>query len=306
MNLLLLLLYYIPSSTDTTHQLKNPTKIEDLDEDTQRDLRRQLKRNLDGLILRYASFGVSLYEAVKATGVTLEAFRHFLLSLSLYADDYGDERPRLLDHLKDQIYEADSIIRIFQLLTTDCCSFIDVDIYQFIIQEYNVDTSSDEDLQYSKYLKSYLMKHKISEFKMIRPRLHMVFSESEELIVKFNTDVTSSMTMVLEHKSAIAGILGLKSPAAMHLISVKEGCVLATFSIQSMVAEKVFARGLSAKQEADFRASSVLWLKCGDYELEEIHHKAHHRGIVQLINKSCTYCSNLWWLFSTDTEPLVS
>ena len=259
--------------------------MEDLDPDTLRDLRRQLKRNYKQITARYASFGVSLRKAVTATGVTLNDFRHFLLGLSPYVDDYGDERPRLLDHVKAEIKMADSIIGIFIVLTTECCSFMDVDIFQSIIDEYEIDTNSDVKLQYSEHLKSYLLNHKISEFIMINPKLNR-FKNSDELVLKFNTDLSSSITKVLDLKSAIADILELKSSASLQLLSIKEGCVVVTFSILSTVAESIFARGLTAKQEADIRALSVLWLECGDYKLEEIPRNADskdHAGMITAV-----------------------
>ena len=266
--------------TETTAHYENAPSTEDLDPDTLRDLRRQLKRNYKGITSRYASFGASLRQAVTATGVTLEDFRHFLLGLSPYVDDYGDERPRLLDHVKAKIEKADSIVRIFQVLTTDCCSFMDVSIFQSIIDEYEVDINSDVKLQYSEHLKSYLLNHKISEFIMINPKLDRL-KNPDVLILKFNTDLSSSITKVLDLKSGIADILGLKSSAALQLLSIKEGCVVVTFSILSTVAESVFARGLTAKQEADIRALSVLWLECGDYKLEEIPDSKDHIGMIQ-------------------------
>ena len=273
--------------TESTTHNDNATSIEDLDPDTLRDLRRQLKRNYQEIIFQYASFGVSLRQAVTATGVTLGDFRHFLLGLSPYVDDYGNEQPRLLDHVKAKIEMADSITGIFQVLTTDCCSFMDVDIFQLIIRKYKIDINSDEDLQYSKHLKSYLMNHKISEFILINPKLDRL-KNSDVLILKFNADLSSSITKVLDLKSAIAEILGLKSAAALQLLSIKEGCVVVAFSILSTVAESIFARGLTAKQEADIRALSVLWLECGDYKLEEIPHNADNKdiGMIQYHSSS--------------------
>ena len=227
---------------------ENATSIEDLDPDTLRDLRRQLKRNYRKITVRYASFGVRLCEAVTATGVTLKKFRHFLLGLSPYVDDHGDEQPRLLEHVKAEIKMADSIIDIFTVLTTECCSFMDVDIFESIIDEYEIDTNSDVKLQYSEHLKAYLLNHKISEFIMINPKLDRL-KNSDKLILKFNTNLTSSITKVLDLKSAIAEILGLKSAAALQLLSIKEGCVVVTFSILSTVAEEVLQEALQQNRK---------------------------------------------------------
>ena len=277
-------------STDGTTHSENATSIEDLDPDTRRDLRRQLNRNFQRIIEKYASFVESLCDAVTDTGVTVKKFRNYLLNLSPYGADYiyGDEKPRLLDHVRAEIKMADCIIDIFEVLTAKCCSFLNVDILQSIMTKYKIDPNSD-DLRYFDHLKCYLMNHKISEFIMINPELDR-FKNSDKLILKFNTDLSSSITKVLDLKSAIANILGLESSAALHLLSIKEGCVVVTFSILSTVAESVFARGLTAKQEADIRALSVLWLECGDYKLEEIHHNAEnkdHIGKIQYHGQLC-------------------
>ena len=75
---------------------------------------------------------MSLYEAVEATGVSLKKFRLYLLGLSAFESDHEDEQPILLDEVNDQIKKADSINDIFEVLTTECCSFIG--IFQSIIE----------------------------------------------------------------------------------------------------------------------------------------------------------------------------
>ena len=243
------------------------------DPDTLGDIRQRLGRNQRKIQCKYASFAVSLRKAVAATDVTLSDFRHFVLGLSPYVDYYRYEKPKLLDdvkmldHVKAEIKKSESITDIFEVITTECCSFINIDVFQSIIENYKIDTNSDKDLQYSEQLKSYLKEHKISEFCTVNPELEK-FEKSKEVILKFDTEWDSSITKVLNLKSAIAEILGLRSDA-LRLLSIKEGCVLVTFSVQSTVADNIFARGLTAKQEADIRALSVSWLECTDYKLEE-------------------------------------
>ena len=288
-------------STDGTTHSENATSIEDLDPDTRRDLRRQLNRNFKRIIEKYASFAESLCDAVTDTGVTVKKFRNYILNLSPYGGDYicGDEKPILLDHVKAEIKMADSIIDIFQVLTTECCSFMNVDILQSIMTKYKIDPNSD-DLRYIDHLKCYLVNHKISEFIMINPKLDR-FKNSDTRILKFNTELSSSITKVLDLKSAIANIFGLKSAAALQLLSIKEGCVVVTFSILSSVAESVFARGLTAKQEADIRALSVLWLESGDYKLEEIPHNADNKDHIGMIRYQS--CAALILFLSTAVAP---
>ena len=208
--------------------------------------------------------------------------------------------------MKDEIKKADTIIGIFQVLSTECCSFMNVDILQSIIDKYKIDTNSDEDLQYSEHLKSYLLKHNIEQFIMINPKLKKL-KNSDKLMLKFNTDLSSSITKVLNLKNAIAALLGL-STSALHLLSIEEGCVVVTFSLLSTVAEKVFARGLTAKQEADIRALSVLWLECGDYKLEEIPHNADNKdpriGMIQY-HSCCAALIYILFLFTAVAPELL-
>ena len=135
--------------------------IEDLDPDTKRDLKRQLNRNRRSIQSRYATFVVSLCNAVIDNGVSLKNFRLYLLGLPAFMSDYEDEQPKLLD---DRIEDADSIHRIFEVLTTDCCSFLNIDIFESIINDYRIDTNSDEVFKYSGHLKTYLKSHKISVY----------------------------------------------------------------------------------------------------------------------------------------------
>ena len=212
---------------------------------------------------------MSLCEAIEDTGVSLQKFRLYLLSLSVFENKHEHEQPILLENVKDQIKNADSINEIFTILTTDCCSFMNDSIFQTIIDKYGISTDANEDLQYSKHLKAYLENHKISEFILINPKLERFPKDSEKVILKFNVALPNNITKVLDLRSAIAEILGLRLPA-LQLVAIEEGCVVITFCIPTCVADHIFANGLTSQQEADIQALSVLWLKCGNYKLEEI------------------------------------
>ena len=235
------------------------------------ELVEKLKSNRERIQEKYASFVVSLCEAIEATGVSLKKFRLYILGLSAFESTHDSEQPILLDDVKAKIENADSINKIFEVLTTDCCSFINVGIFQSIISKYRININSNEDLQYSQHLKNYLHDHTISEFIAINPRLEKFLNNSEKLTLKYNVDLPSKVTKVLNLKGAIAKILDVK-PYTLRLISIEEGCVVVTFLLPAAVASYLFDNGLTAKQEADIRALSVLWLKCGSYILEEIPH----------------------------------
>ncbi len=192
---------------------------------------------------------------------------NFLLNLSAF-ENYEEGQPILLDHVKAKIESADSIHKIFNVLTSEFCSFINVGLFQSIMEKYRISTDSDEDLKYSEYLETYLKKHKISEFIMINPKLEQYTKISEKLILKFDINLSSKVTRVVNLKSAIAEVLDVRGDA-LQLVGVEEGCVVVTFSIPSSIARYIFVNGLTEKQETTLRAFSVLWLKCRDYQLGE-------------------------------------
>ena len=136
--------------------MEKATAIEDLDPDTRRDLLIQLEKNREDIQEKYASFVVSLCEAVEATGVSVKKFQLFLNTLSAKEKDHVTELTVLLDSIKAEIKKADCINDIFEILATECCSFLNVGIFQSIIKQYKINTESDEDLQYSEHLKAYI------------------------------------------------------------------------------------------------------------------------------------------------------
>lgn len=48
--------------------------------------------------------------------------------------------------MRAEIKMADSIIGIFQVLTTECCSFMNIGVLQSIMKKYKIDTNSSDDL----------------------------------------------------------------------------------------------------------------------------------------------------------------
>lgn len=262
---------------DITVHSKKRVAIDDLDADSRRDLIRQLKNTREELQERYASFVVSLCEAVENTNVSFQAFKLYLLGLSALENDYLKfeddpevKQPILLEDVKAQIDKANSINDIFIVLTTESCCFINVGVFQSIMNKYGINVESDEDLQYSKHLKVYLENHKISEFIFINSRIERLVKDSEELIVHFDVDLSSKISKIADLHGALAKVLGVKM-SALRLVAIKKDRVVVTFNILTSVAKIVFSNGLTTQQEADIRALSVLWLKCGDYKLRASH-----------------------------------
>lgn len=140
---------------------------------------------------------------------------------------------------------------------------LDFDLFQCIVEEYKLD-QCQEQLHYPEHLKAYIQKHKISEFLEINPALEK-YSGAEELVLKFDINLSiCKLSTLLDLKSTVAEILGLKS-SALRLLRVKEGCMVATFLIPECVANSA-DREFTSKQVQDFQNLSLLWLKCGAHK----------------------------------------
>ena len=203
----------------------------------------------------------SLCTAVIATQVSLENFRLYVLSLFEFQDQDG-KQPAPSDNVKkDKIERADSIHRVFEVLTTDCCSFLNIDIYKSIMKKYDIKAET-EDLRYPNHLIDYIHKHKISEFLSINPRLKTIPDSLKKLTLKFDVKDTSKIAKVCNLKRCIAGILNLP-PSALQLVDIEKGCVVVTFLIPTEVADYIIST-LKDQQIADIQELSVKWLKCGD------------------------------------------
>ena len=215
---------------------------------------------------RYASFVYHLCVSVKATGVSVEDFRTFLVKLPAFAND---QQEKLLSAATAEMKEANTINKIFDLIDEKYASFLNYDIFQSIQNTFCRGLDS-EDLNYSKHLKAYVNEHKISEFCSVNSQLAKFNDTDEKLRFKFDFEmVTSKVAKVLDLKKRIADILGV-TPSTLRLLSVEEGCLIVTFLTTAFVADAILpADGeLTTKQTEDFRAISVMWLECGGHRVE--------------------------------------
>ena len=86
---------------------------------------------------------------------------------------------------------------------------------------------------------------------------------SKKLSLKIDIELTSRLAKLEDLKTVIATIFELNS-AALRLVNIEEGCVVATFLIPTPVANFIFNEYtiLTKKQEASFQELPVQSLKC--------------------------------------------
>ncbi len=225
------------------------------------DLRQQLQRNLSDIKKYYASYVRCIQLSLKSKGITVKDLRAYLLSLDAFQSDHDDASLKLFSDKREKLEKASDIEDIFYLLITESASFLNYEIFQTMLDEYDIDTSQKK-LSYPEHLNAYI--NKLSEFYEINPSLESFTDDSKSLVLKFGIELTSTIGTLKELTRAVANILGLK-PSALRLLSIREGCVIVTLLLPASIAAAIFKKQFSSKQENDFRALSVMWLKCSDF-----------------------------------------
>ena len=238
-----------------------------LDPEVREDIQFILENMKRQITERYARFVYHLCASVKATGVSVEDFRTFLLKLPAFAND--QQGKKLLSGATAEMKAANTINEIFDLIDGKYASFLNYDIFRSIQHTFCRGLDS-EDLNYSEHLKAYVNDHKISEFCLVNSQLAKFNDTDEKLRFKFDFEMVSSkVAKVLDTKKRIAHILGV-TPSVLQLLSVEEGCLIVTFLTTAFVADAILSADgeLTTKQMEDFCAISILWVECGGHRVE--------------------------------------
>ena len=269
--------------------------ISSLPSDIRDDLRQRLKRNLWDIKNYYASYVRCIRLSLIKLGVSVKDLRAFLLSLDAFQGDQEGANVKLFFDKREKLEKASDIEDIFCLLVTECASFLNYEIFQSIISEYDINTSQEK-LAYPEHLKAYINKHRLSEFYEINPKLEDFTDDSKSLVLKFGIELTSSVGTLKECTEAVANILGLKQ-TALRLLSIKEGCVIATLILPATVASAIFPsdKQFSSEQKSGFQALSVLWLKYNGFYFDFRKDPAYGEVVIVL----CFFVN-----FSFSMQPL--
>ena len=241
------------------------------DEKINLDLQHQLRNNWKKIGKQYASYTLCICTSLQEKGISTKNLTTFLLKIPALKNASDEEQYRLLTGLRMELREAADINDIIDLLDERCASVLDYDIFQSIVDEFKLDhNNTDENkekLNYPKHLKEFIEKHKLSEFIKINPELSRYTSNSEEVCLTFDINLSKyRLKNVAELKSTIADILKIQ-PSSLRLFRIEDGCVKMTFLLPSSVAHYIFPsdKKFSGEQIRGFLALKTQWLTCCNF-----------------------------------------
>ena len=219
------------------------------------------------IVKQYASYVHCIRAAILEKGISVSELRSYLLSLDAFQSG-SNVQCKLLSGVKDKLEAASTVYQILDTVTKDCSSFLDYEIYQCIVDQYDID-QGQKALNYPEYLQEYIEKHRIAELAKVIPKLNQSDAQgTKEVVLQLDIELTSKLTKIIDLKKEVARILNVM-PFTIRLYSIEQGCVVVTFRLPTAVAKNVFTteKEFSSSDEEKFRSLSVLWLRCDRFFL---------------------------------------
>lgn len=222
--------------------------------------------NLERIQFQYADYVSCIRESLHEKGTSAEDLRAHLLNLPAFRFNHDSKKLKLLSGRTVKFKNASTINEVFEILSLECCSFLDFGIFQSIIRHYRLD-KGEEEFKYPEYVREYVKLHNIKEFVFLNPDLSQKTSDDSEILyLKFDISLTTKLSKVMDLKVAIAKILQLRA-STLQLIDIKEDCVVVTYYIPANIAAAIFISDeiFTEHQIEEFRGLSVLWMKFKNY-----------------------------------------
>jgi hypothetical protein len=232
---------------------------------TDSPVKQHLEKNIKQISRRYSSYVRCLRISIERQGISVEDLCGYLLSLPAFDSSEGKHEFTLLSEVSDKLEKATSINGIFNILTKNYATFLNYEVFQCMAEEFDVDLDQER-MKYPDYLDAYIKMHTLSEFQEINPLLKgvaSVESGSKKMVLKFDIEMTCSLAKLKDLTKAVADILNLKV-STLRLLSIEEGCVVATFLIPTPVANFIFSSDRAVPTK-EFQDLSILWLKCNGH-----------------------------------------
>ena len=243
--------------------LSNQPSFQQLSSTEKEELKAQLSDDVQKMKLLFGSLVTNTRDSVKKRIPVVE-FAGSILALGAYEPAVGGRDRRLLDEHSKEIESAESVSKIFNILSA-YWNYLDYDILVYIINLYGTHGDKDSD---EKRLKNYnealqrFCKRRIFELPLPESG-NGTDKKQEKLYLKLDVREDTPTGQIYQMKRKVAEILQL-NPATLQICSVDEGCVQLIFLIPKFVAWEIFP--LSDEQATALSKDvAVIRLECGHY-----------------------------------------
>lgn len=219
-----------------------------LTEEEHEDLEIQLNDDFLGINHKYAAFTASLRKSLKDRNISPMELADSLMDLRGHqplSESPGGKGVGLLENRYSEIKDAESITRVFEILS-DYCSFFNYDIIAFITTSLGSDVDKQNLTLYEAALETY-SKHHVFEC----PSYSKRSPKLPDLVLKVDPKVTESNAFTVaslrRFKSKIARVLKV-TKHSLKLCSIKEGCLEITFQIPPHIKEAILSLSYDQKE----------------------------------------------------------
>ena len=176
-----------------------------LDPKVRKDLKQQLKLNFKQISKQYGSYASYIRKSVIKRGVSPGELCAYLLGLPALKSGESAQQVVLLSEISDKLEKATTVNGIFNVLNRNYATFLNYEIIQCIAEEYEVDPDHEK-MKYPEYLDAYIKKHNLSEFEEINPLLKDIECGTNEMVLKFDIEMTCSLAKLQDYTLNIADI----------------------------------------------------------------------------------------------------
>ena len=258
-------------NTGLTDVLSKRPEFQQLSSSEQEELMVTLYDDEKSMKRRFGKLVVKTRDSVEER-IPVVKFAGSILALGAYEPAPGERDQSLLDEHSEEIKNAGSISKIFNILST-YWNYLTYEILEDIVEEYGTSDDAGRLRKYNKELHEFC-KRRIFELPPESSNGNTLNPKQERFRVKLNLRKDITYEQLLQIRGRIAKILKIRL-AVLVLGRVDEGCVQLTFLIPKFVAQDLFP--LSCEQTlALLKDVSVIRLVCGQYIFEVCYNSVYH------------------------------